>query len=75
MLKTFLEWYENQNNESLLLIGEAIDLAYQDLKFKSHFKQNPQIVTKNDKEEKLNFSICTKNKLSLSACKRYIFLR
>ena len=37
LLKTSLEWYENQNNESVLSRNAAIDLAHQYLKFKSKF--------------------------------------
>jgi hypothetical protein len=60
LLKTSLEWYENQNNESVLSINGANDLAHQYLKFKSKFDQNPQIVTTNDKEERLNFPFAIK---------------
>ena len=60
LLKTSLEWYENQNNESVLSINGANDLAHQYLKFKSNFDQNPKIVTTNDKEENLNFPFAIK---------------
>jgi hypothetical protein len=60
LLKTSLEWYENQNNESVLSINGANDLAHQYLKFKSNLDQNPQIVTKNEKEEKPNFPFAIK---------------
>jgi hypothetical protein len=60
LLKTSLEWYENQNNESVLSINGANDLAHQYLKFKSNFDQNPQIVTTNEKEENLNFPFAIK---------------
>jgi hypothetical protein len=60
LLKTSREWYENQNNESILSINGANDLAHQYLKFKSNFDQNPQIVTINDKEENLNFPFAIK---------------
>lgn len=60
LLKTSLEWYESQNNESVLSINGANDLAHQYLKFKSNFDQNPQIVTTNDKEENLNFPFAIK---------------
>ena len=60
LLKTSLEWYENQNNQSVLSINGANDLAHQYLKFKSNFDQNPQIVTTNDKEENLNFPFAIK---------------
>ncbi len=60
LLKTSLEWYENQNNESVLSINGANDLAHQYLKFKSNIDQNPQIVTTNDKEENLNFPFAIK---------------
>ncbi len=60
LLKTSLEWYESQNNESVLSINGANDLAHQYLKFKSNFDQNPQIVMKNDKEENLNFPFAIK---------------
>ena len=60
LLKTSLEWYENQNHESVLSMNGANDLAHQYLKFKSNFDQNPQIETTNDKEEKLNFPFAIK---------------
>ena len=60
LLKTSLEWYENQNNQSVLSINGANDLAHQYLKFKSNFDQNPQIVMTNDKEENLNFPFAIK---------------
>ena len=60
LLKTSLEWYENQNNESVLSINGANDLAHQYLKFKSNLDQNPQIVTTNEKEEKPNFPFAIK---------------
>ena len=60
LLKTSLEWYESQNNESVLSINGANDLAHQYLNFKSNFNQNPQIVTTNDKEENLNFPFAIK---------------
>ena len=60
LLKTSLEWYDNQNNQSVLSINGANDLAHQYLKFKSNFDQNPQIVTTNDKEENLNFPFAIK---------------
>jgi hypothetical protein len=60
LLKTSLEWYESQNNESVLSIKGANDLAHQYLKFKSNFDQNPQIVMTNDKEENLNFPFAIK---------------
>ena len=60
LLKTSMEWHENQNNQSVLSINGANDLAHQYLKFKSNFDQNPQIVTINDKEENLNFPFAIK---------------
>jgi hypothetical protein len=60
LLKTSLEWYESQNNESVLSINDANDLAHQYLKFKSNFVQNPQIEMTNDKEENLNFPFAIK---------------
>jgi hypothetical protein len=60
LLKTSLKWYESQNNESVLSIKGANDLAHQYLKFKSNFDQNPQIVMTNDKEENLNFPFAIK---------------
>ena len=60
LLKTSLEWYDNQNNQSVLSINGANDLAHQYLKFKSNFDQNPKIVTINDKEENLNFPFAIK---------------
>jgi hypothetical protein len=60
LLKTSLEWYENQNNESVLSINGANDLAQQYLKIKSNFDQNPKIITINNKEENLNFPFAIK---------------
>ena len=60
LLKTSLEWYENQNNESVLSINGANDLAHKYLKFKSNFDQNPQIVTSNYKKGNLNFPFAIK---------------
>jgi hypothetical protein len=60
LLKTSLEWYENQNNESVLSINGANELAHQYLKFKSNFDQNPQIVMTNNKEDNLNFPFAIK---------------
>lgn len=60
LLKTSLEWYENQNNKSVLSINGANDLAHKYLKFKSNFDQNPQVLTTNDKEENLNFPFVIK---------------
>ena len=60
LLKTSLEWYQNQNNESVLSINRANDLAHQYLKFKSNFDQNPQIISTNNKEENLNFPFAIK---------------
>lgn len=60
LLKTSLEWYENQNNESVLFINDANDLAHQDLKLTSHIEQNPQIITLNNREGKMNFPFAIK---------------
>ena len=60
LLKTSLEWYENQNNESVLSINGANDLAHQYLKFKSNFDQNPKIVTLNNREVNMNFPFAIK---------------
>ena len=60
LLKTSLEWYENQNNESVLFINDANDLAHQDLKFTSHNEQNPQIITLNNREGNMNFPFAIK---------------
>ncbi len=60
LLKTSLEWYANQNNESILSINGANDLALQYLKFKSNFNQNPQMVTAKSKEKNLNFPFAIK---------------
>jgi len=60
LLKTSLEWYENQNNQSVLSINGANDLAHEDLKLKSNFDQNPKIVTLNNKKENLNFPFALK---------------
>ena len=54
LIKTSLQWYESQNNEGVLSISAANDLAHEHLKFKSHFEQNPQIRTLNDQTKKLN---------------------
>jgi hypothetical protein len=60
LLKTSLEWYENQNNESVLSINGANYLAHKYLKFKSNFDQNPHIVMTNNKEDNLNFPFAIK---------------
>ena len=60
LLKTSLQWYESQNNEGVLSISEANDLAHQEFKFKSHFQQNPQIRTLNAQTEKLNLPFAIK---------------
>ena len=60
LLKTSLQWHENQNNDSVLLINSANNLAHQYLKFISKFEQNPQIITTNNGEEKVNFPFAIK---------------
>lgn len=60
LLKTSLEWYDNQNNQSVLSINGANDLAHQYLKFKSNFDQNPKIVTLNNREVNMNFPFAIK---------------
>jgi hypothetical protein len=60
LLKEALQWYENQNNEGVLTIGDANDLAHHELKFKSHFQQNPQIRALNAQTEKMNFPFAIK---------------
>ena len=60
LLKTSLEWYANQNNESVLSINGANDLTHQYLKFKSNFNQNPQLVTAKSKEKNSNFPFAIK---------------
>jgi hypothetical protein len=60
LLKTSLQWYESQNNEGVLSISEANDLAHEHLKIKSNFQQNPQIRTLNDQTEYLNLPFAIK---------------
>jgi hypothetical protein len=60
LLKETLQWYENQNNEGVLKIGDANDLAHHELKFKTNFQQNPQIRTLNAQTEKLNLPFAIK---------------
>jgi hypothetical protein len=60
LLKASLQWYESQNNEGVLSISEANDLAHEHLKFKSHFQQTPQIRIINDQTEKLNLPFAIK---------------
>ena len=60
LLKETLQWYENQNNEGVLTIGDANDLAHHELKFKTNFQQNPQIRTLNAITEKLNLPFAIK---------------
>jgi len=60
LLKEALQWYESQNNEGVLTIGDANDLAHQELKFKTNFQQNPQIRTLNNQTEKLNLPFAIK---------------
>jgi hypothetical protein len=60
LLKTSLEWYENQNNESVLFINDANDLVLQDLKFTSHIEQNTQIISLKNREGNMNFPFAIK---------------
>jgi len=60
LLKEALQWYENQNNEGVLTIGDANDLAHHELKFKTNFQQNTQIRTLNNQTEKLNLPFAIK---------------
>jgi hypothetical protein len=60
LLHTSLQWYESQNNEGVLSIHDANDLADQHLKFRSHFQQNPQIRTLNAQTEKLTLPFAIK---------------
>ena len=60
LLKTSMEWHENQNSQSVLSINGANDLAHQYLKFKSNFDQNPKIVTLNNREVNMNFPFAIK---------------
>lgn len=60
LLKESLQWYESQNNEGVLSISEANDLAHEELKFRAHFQQNPQIRTLNAQTEKLNLPFALK---------------
>lgn len=60
LLKETLQWYDNQNNEGVLTIGVANDLAHHELKFKTNFQQNPQIRTLNNQTEKLNLPFAIK---------------
>lgn len=60
LIKETLQWYESQNNEGVLSISEANDLAHQELKFKTNFQQNPQIRTLEAKTEKLNLPFAIK---------------
>ena len=60
LLKTSLQWNENQNNEGVLTISDAIDLAHEHLKIKSHFEQNPQIRMGSVQTEKLNLPFAIK---------------
>jgi len=60
LLKTTLQWYERQNNDSVLFINTANHLAGQHLKLTSKFEQTPQIRTSNNGEEKLNFPFAIK---------------
>jgi hypothetical protein len=60
LLKTSLQWNENQNNEGVLSIYDANDLAHEHLKIKSHSQQSPQIRTLNAETEKLNLPFAIK---------------
>ena len=60
LLKTSLQWNENQNNEGVLTISDANDLAHEHLKIKSHSQQNPQIRTLDNQAENLNFPFAIK---------------
>lgn len=60
LLRASLDWYEKCKNASVLFIHQANDLAHQDLKFTTHFKQNPQLINAKGKEENLNFPFALK---------------
>jgi hypothetical protein len=60
LLRASLEWNEKCKSESVLFIHQANDLAHQDLKFTTHFKQNPQLINAKGKEENLNFPFALK---------------
>jgi hypothetical protein len=60
LLKTSLQWYESRNNEGVLSIYDANDLAHEHLKIKSHSQQNPQIRTLSAQTEKLNLTFAIK---------------
>ena len=60
LLKEALQWYESQNNEGVLFINEANELAHHELKFKTNFQQNPQIRTLSAQTEKLNLPFAIK---------------
>jgi hypothetical protein len=60
LLKETLKWYESQNNEGVLFISNANDLAHEHLKIRSHFQQSPQIGTLNAQTEKLNLPFAIK---------------
>jgi hypothetical protein len=60
LLKTSLEWYESQNNESVLFFNNANDFTHQHLKFTSHIEKNPQIKILNNREGKMNFPFALK---------------
>jgi hypothetical protein len=60
LLKTSLQWNENQNNEGVLTISDANDLAHEHLKIKSHSQQNSQIRALSAQAENLNFPFAMK---------------
>ncbi len=60
LIKTSLQCYESQNNEGVLSISEAIDLAHEHLKINSHSQQNPKIRMLNDQTEYLNLPFAIK---------------
>ena len=55
LLKTTLDWYHNQENESTLEINRANNLSYQFIKKHSEFEQTPQILNKGNSNQNLNF--------------------
>ena len=60
LLKTALQWNESQNEEVVLSIYDAHDLAHEHLKIKSHSQLNLQIRTLNAQAEKLNLPFAIK---------------
>jgi hypothetical protein len=60
LLKTTLDWYYNQENESTLEINRANNLSYQFINKHSEFEQTPQLINKGNSNQNSNFPFAIK---------------